>query len=507
MARGVKKLPELILGWVVDDAWQPIYWSVPGRSSGFQTNADLIVADTENAGYHTLIIAQSGSGKSFFLGRLLEEVLLRTKCRVVIFDPNSDFRKFSEMEPWTRWGKPKTVAYPHEKKRRPFAERWKSVKQKMRVYVSAHEQGVGLTPIQLDWLDFSIDWFTDDTDPAFQSEMRHCHSFVRDFSALCLSAKTFAWRNEQARTRTMLEDARGFVRRTAGMERLAVLEELKKLFSSSAEDSTYNTEECETHFKSSEEFDGWLLPRLKRAAQRRVNVSQEVERAYFSIAEEERHSEIFSNIVPPKKESPVRVHVIDLPSIRDRSHRMMAVSRFLEEEMEFARANWQQAMALPRNEPDRRVPTFIVVDEAHNLLGQQPDGRAATRLRDQFRTVAAEGRKFGVFLVLVSQRPDKLDPMVISECENRAIMRLNSEALVLKTAELLGLSNAACKLLVDSQPLKTGRALLCGPWAKTAKAETVRMYGAMRRTLEGGKNLDKRYWTRPYPLKERKKIP
>jgi hypothetical protein len=499
-----KKLPELVLGWVVDNTWQPVYWSVPGRSSGFQSESDLIVSHTENAAQHAVIIAQSGSGKSFFLGRLLEEILLRTKSRVVIFDPNSDFRRFSEIEPTTKWGKLKgeSVSYPHEKTRRPFFERWKSVTEKMRLYVGAHEQGVGLTRIQFDWLEFSIDWFTDDTDPAFQSEMRHCHAFARDFFNLCLSSKTFAWREDQSRTRNMLEDVREFMRDTAGLDRLAVLDKLKDYFGPTADGTTYGTDECEKPCKSPAEFDSWLFPLLKRAAQRRVNVSLEVERAYFSIAEEEEHSEIFADISPPKAEVPVRVHVIDLPSIRDRAHRMMAVSRFLEREMELARVKWQEAMALPKRAVDKRVPTFIVVDEAHNLLGHQPDGRAATRLRDQFRTVAAEGRKFGVFLVLVTQRPDKLDPMAISECENRAIMRLNSEALVETTAKLLGLNNAARDLLVASQPLQTGRALLCGPWAKIDKSETMRMYGAMRRTMEGGKNLDKKYWTRPYSLKE-----
>jgi hypothetical protein len=143
------------------------------------------------------------------------------------------------------------------------------------------------------------------------------------------------------------------------------------------------------------------------------------------------------------------------------------------------------------------VPTFIVVDEAHNLVGDKPDGRAATRLRDQFRSVAAEGRKFGVFLILVTQRPDKLDPMTISECENRAIMKLNSEELVRTTAKLLGLNDEARKALEASQPLAIGRALLCGPWAKGGSTQTLKLYGAMRRTVEGGKNLDKDYWSRP----------
>jgi hypothetical protein len=46
---------------------------------------------------HTVIVAQSGSGKSYFLGRIVEELLLKTKSRVLVFDPNADFRKISEV--------------------------------------------------------------------------------------------------------------------------------------------------------------------------------------------------------------------------------------------------------------------------------------------------------------------------------------------------------------------------------------------------------------------------
>jgi DNA helicase HerA-like ATPase len=45
--------------------------------------------------HHTLIVGQSGSGKSFFIARLAEEILLRTRARVLIVDPNGDFRQLS----------------------------------------------------------------------------------------------------------------------------------------------------------------------------------------------------------------------------------------------------------------------------------------------------------------------------------------------------------------------------------------------------------------------------
>lgn len=513
MAQKNNRLVDLVLGWTVDDKWVPIYWQSPVARSGAQKDSDLILSKTEAIDHHALVVAQSGSGKSFFLGRLLEEILLRTKCRVVVFDPNSDFRRFSEEVEPSKWKtakfdpeeKEKKAGYlPHETTRAPFTRRWRGLVLPVRVYTTERGGGSGTTPIQINWLDFPIDWFSDDTDPAFQSEMRHCHAFMQAFAHLTVVAKTWQWRDEQGRT--VMEEARRFCEKTVDQERLEVIGALREKFGSRSEGCCHGTDQCDDSIRSAEDFDRWLDPTLDSAARRRVNVSLPVFRAYFSLAEEAKHSGIFSEIGPLPPTSPVRVHVIDLPSINDRAYRLMAVSKFLNDEWTLARRKWQEAINLPPNVSDERVPTFIVVDEAHHLVPSDPDGRASKRLRDQFRMVAAEGRKFGLFLIVASQRPDKLDPMVVSECENRAIMRLNSETVIEETAKLLGISNAIkSQLLRACLSLKRGRALLCGPWANTDKDEAVRLYSAMRRTKEGGRNLSEEYWAQPYKMPKTRK--
>jgi len=52
---------------------------------------------------HCAVLAQSGSGKSFMMGRLIEELLIKTKASVVIFDPNSDYARLNELNAnvWT----------------------------------------------------------------------------------------------------------------------------------------------------------------------------------------------------------------------------------------------------------------------------------------------------------------------------------------------------------------------------------------------------------------------
>jgi DNA helicase HerA-like ATPase len=75
---------------------------------------------------------------------------------------------------------------------------------------------------------------------------------------------------------------------------------------------------------------------------------------------------------------------------------------------EEARDEWGEAVETGE---DERVPTFVVVDEAHNLIPSQPRGLGAEALREQFRAIAAEGRKYGLFLIVCTQRPDKIDSL------------------------------------------------------------------------------------------------
>jgi prepilin-type N-terminal cleavage/methylation domain-containing protein len=69
--------------------------ALPGAKVPVNLRAQGLTADTA-------VIAQSGSGKSFMLGRLLEEIASKTRTRVVILDPNSDFGQFGAVadEPW-----------------------------------------------------------------------------------------------------------------------------------------------------------------------------------------------------------------------------------------------------------------------------------------------------------------------------------------------------------------------------------------------------------------------
>ncbi len=80
------------------------------------------------------------------------------------------------------------------------------------------------------------------------------------------------------------------------------------------------------------------------------------------------------------------------------------------------------AMDLPIG--GRQQPLLIVLEEAHRFLpegGDTPAHRALT-------TVAKEGRKYGVGLILVTQRPSEIDATVLSQCGTMIALRVTNSS-------------------------------------------------------------------------------
>ena len=65
-------------------------------------------------------------------------------------------------------------------------------------------------------------------------------------------------------------------------------------------------------------------------------------------------------------------------------------------------------------------PFFIVTDEAHNFA---PKGEKETPTRRILREIAQEGRKYGVFLTLATQRPALLDETITAQLSTKFIFR------------------------------------------------------------------------------------
>ena len=75
----------------------------------------------------------------------------------------------------------------------------------------------------------------------------------------------------------------------------------------------------------------------------------------------------------------------------------------------------------------RRQPCLIVIDEAHNVCPAKPADAVMALATNFASLIAAEGRKFGLYLLTSTQRPQKVHEEVLSLCDN-LLMRMNSEA-------------------------------------------------------------------------------
>lgn len=73
------------------------------------------------------------------------------------------------------------------------------------------------------------------------------------------------------------------------------------------------------------------------------------------------------------------------------------------------------------------VPVMIVCEEAHNYIPQQ-DNAAYRASRKSLERVAKEGRKYGLSLMVVSQRPSEVSETIFAQCNNFIALRLTNNA-------------------------------------------------------------------------------
>ncbi|MFT3840753.1 MAG: ATP-binding protein [Myxococcaceae bacterium] len=89
----------------------------------------------------------------------------------------------------------------------------------------------------------------------------------------------------------------------------------------------------------------------------------------------------------------------------------------------------------------RKIAPFLaIVEEAHNFIPSHSEGQSDTPSVEVIRKIITEGRKFGAALLLVSQRPSRLDETTLSQCNTFLIFRLvnpRDQAFVEKVMENL----------------------------------------------------------------------
>ncbi len=140
-----------------------------------------------------------------------------------------------------------------------------------------------------------------------------------------------------------------------------------------------------------------------------------------------------------------RAFVVDLGGVAHAEERTAVVSSIL------------TGLWMRRTE---RSPVLVVIDEAHNVCPREStDPQQALGVEHTVR-IAAEGRKYGLYLLLATQSPGKLHPGVLSQCENLLLMKTNSASDVDHLAEVF--SHVPRGLIAQAPAFGLGEGLVAG---------------------------------------------
>jgi uncharacterized protein len=337
-------------------------------------------ADAGGFNRHTFLCGQSGSGKTYSLGIILEQLLMETDLRMVILDPNSDF---------VRLGTVRASVDP------ALADRYREATRHVTV-LSADAPG-----------DQRLRLHATELDPVTQ--------------AAILRLDPIADREEYADLAGMIADGD-----------VSALQALR-------------------------DADG---PTVSRLGLRVRNLG--IDR--FTVWAPGETGSVLETI----HDQGSRCVVIDLGSLPTREEQSLVAAALLGD-------LWRR-----RHE---RQPVLIVIDEAHNVCPADPPDRVIAQAAEYAIRIAAEGRKFGLYLLVSTQRPQKIAENVLSQADNLVLMRLNSLA---DTAFTQAVFSFVPPSLIDrAVTFRQGEALIAG---KISAQPALLRFGA-RVSEEGGADV------------------
>ena len=145
-----------------------------------------------------------------------------------------------------------------------------------------------------------------------------------------------------------------------------------------------------------------------------------------------------------------------------------------------ARLDTEKGKVGPADEKHLPYPVFVLLEEAHHFAPHGGDVVTANILKQ----VLAEGRKFGIGMGLISQRPGKLDADVLSQCLTQCIMRIVNE--VDQKSVATAVEGVGRDLLDNLPALSKGQAIVAGAAVNTPVICRVRT----RVTPHGGESKD-----------------
>lgn len=167
---------------------------------------------------------------------------------------------------------------------------------------------------------------------------------------------------------------------------------------------------------------------------------------------------------------PSHVSIIDLSGLNDES-------------MDFIASRLLSKIYYMVTSGEFNYPVFVIVEEAHKFVPPKSK-ELFSYSRDIINTIAAEGRKFGIFLILISQRPSKIDSDSLSQCNSQIILRITNP--LDQTAVQQSSERVSEDLLEDLPGLNIGEAVIVGELVRVPVIVKIRE----RITKEGGSDIN-----------------
>lgn len=207
---------------------------------------------------------------------------------------------------------------------------------------------------------------------------------------------------------------------------------------------------------SGPEAVGWVMPLVERV---RIALSDERLNALAGWQPGESLGGILESLLGSEQSN--RVCIIDMSLVPSNVVHIVAavLGRLVLEALERHR----------REYPDEQTPVVLVAEEAHTLMRRDvkdtgDDGPVSMerQCREAFERIAREGRKFGLSLVVSSQRPSELSETVLSQCNTFLIHRIVND---LDQRLVRKLMPDALGGLTDELPALPGQTALLAGWA------------------------------------------
>lgn len=162
----------------------------------------------------------------------------------------------------------------------------------------------------------------------------------------------------------------------------------------------------------------------KRRHEKHTKIIQKIEslcrdkRKEFMMNEWDGQNDPFPEIIVQFINNDKSVRVVDLSGVPNEVAGTVAsaIARTL-----FSIKIWQTREERENN------PMLIVCEEAHRYVPNRGEAQYEDA-QDAIRRIAKEGRKYGIGLILVSQRPSEIEETVLSQCNSWIILRITNNS-------------------------------------------------------------------------------